>query len=125
MSYYVRVGDVPRKRHTWFRSEGGGRLHEELMGEEGFSGASSLLYHLRSPSAITAVEAFSVARAALSPNDPLAPWHIRASKLAPGGDPVLGRHVLLGNEDVTVCWVEASASSGLYRNAAGDELVYV
>jgi homogentisate 1,2-dioxygenase len=125
MSYYVRVGDVPRKRHTWYRSADGGRLHEELMGEEGFSGASSLLYHLRSPSAITAVEPLSVTRATLSENNPLSPWHIRASKLAPGGDPVLGRHVLLGNENLTICWVEGSVSSGLYRNAAGDELVYV
>lgn len=125
MTYYVRTGDVPRKRHTWYRSADGSRLHEELMGEEGFSGASSLLYHLRSPSAITAVEPLSVARAALTANNPLAPWHLRASKLAPGGDPVLGRHVLLGNATLTICWVEASASSDLYRNAAGDELVYV
>jgi homogentisate 1,2-dioxygenase len=125
VTYYVRVGDVPKKRHTWYRSADGGRLHEELMGEEGFSGASSLLYHLRSPSAITSVEAFSAPRAPLSPNEPLSPWHLRASKLAPGGDPVLGRHVLLGNETLTICWVEASESSGLYRNAAGDELVYV
>ena len=125
MSYYVRVGEVPRKRHTWFRNQDGSRLHEELMGEEGFSGASSLLYHLHSPSAITSVEPLPVARGELTPNNPLAPWHFRASKLSPGGDPVLGRHALLGNETLTICWVEASASSGLYRNAAGDELVYV
>jgi homogentisate 1,2-dioxygenase len=125
MTYYVRVGDVPRKRHTWYKAPDGSRLHEELMGEEGFSGASSLLYHLRSPSAITEVEPFSVQRASLSANDPLSPWHLRATKLAPGGDPVLGRHTLLGNETVTICWVDASSSSDLYRNAAGDELVYV
>jgi homogentisate 1,2-dioxygenase len=125
MTYYVRVGDVPRKRHILFRDGNGSRLHEQLMGEEGFSGASSLLYHLRSPSAITSVEPATVARAELTANQPLAPWHFRASKLNPGGDPVLGRHLLLGNETVSINWVEASASSGLYRNAAGDELVYV
>lgn len=125
MSYYVSAGEVPRKRHTWFRTGEGSRLHEELMGEEGFSGASSLLYHLRSPSAITSIEPLQVARSPLTANNPLSPWHLRASKLSPGGDPVLGRHVLLGNDTLTVCWVEASSSSGLYRNAAGDELVYL
>lgn len=125
MSFYVSVGDVPRKRHTWFRTGEGSRLHEELMGEEGFSGSSSLLYHLRSPSAITSIEPLHLVRSPLAANHPLSPWHLRASKLSPGGDPVLGRHVLLGNDTLTICWVEANSSSGLYRNAAGDELVYV
>ena len=125
MSYYVRVGEVPRKRHTWFKTGDGSRLHEELMGEEGFSGNSSLLYHLRSPSAITSIEPCQVTRAPVTANNPLAPWHFRASKLPPGGDLILGRHVLLSNDTVTICWVEAAQSSGLYRNAAGDELVYV
>jgi len=124
MPYYVRVGDVPAKRHSWF-DPGGGRLAEELMGEEGFRGASSLLYHRRSPSAITGVEAVEVKRAALSPNQPLLPWHLQCAKLESGGDLVTGRHVLLGNADVTVSWVEADRTSGLYRNAAGDELVYL
>ena len=61
MTYYMRVGDVPRKRHIWHEGADGGRLAEELMGEEGFNGASSLLYHLHSPSAITGVEPWPAA----------------------------------------------------------------
>ena len=56
MTYYMRVGDVPAKRHIWHRGPDGHRLAEELMGEQGFSGSSSLLYHRHSPSAITGVE---------------------------------------------------------------------
>jgi len=125
MTYYQRVGDVPRKRHTWHRGADGTRLAEELMGEEGFNGSSSLLYHLHSPSAITGVEPVKVARSPLSINDPLLPWHLQAPQLEPGGDLVTGRHVLLGNASVTLCWVNATVSSELYRNAAGDELVYL
>ncbi|MGH9055042.1 MAG: homogentisate 1,2-dioxygenase [Acidimicrobiales bacterium] len=125
MTYYVQAGDVPPKRHTWHEGGDGRRLAEELMGEEGFSGASSLLYHRHSPSALTAVEPAPGERSALSANHPLLPWHVQAPKLAPGGDLVTGRHVLLGNDDVTICWADADESSGLYRNAAGDELVYV
>ncbi len=40
------------------------------MGEEGFSGASSLLYHRHSPSAITGVEAVDPPREALRPTIP-------------------------------------------------------
>jgi homogentisate 1,2-dioxygenase len=125
MSHYMRVGDVPRKRHTWHRGADGRRLSEELMGEEGFSGASSLLYHLHSPSAITGVESFAMERAPLTPNDPLLPWHLRAPRLPAGGDLVTGRQVLLGNANVTIAWASADRSSALYRNGAGDEIVYL
>ncbi len=125
MPYYVRVGDVPAKRHTVHREAAGRRLAEELMGEEGFSGVSSLLYHRHSPSAITGVEPVSVDRVPLRPNDPLLPWHVRARQLPAGGDLVTGRRVLMGNASVTMSWVAADHSSELYRNAAGDELVYL
>ena len=45
MAYYRQVGAVPRRRHTAFRDSAGALRHEELMGEEGFSSDSSLLYH--------------------------------------------------------------------------------
>jgi homogentisate 1,2-dioxygenase len=125
LTYYRRVGEVPQKRHSLYRDAGGSRLAEELMGEEGFRGASSLLYHRGSPSAVTAVEPYPVPRSSLSANDPLLPWHLRAANMEAGGDLVTGRRVLMGNANVTICWSAATASSPLYRNAAGDELYYI
>ncbi len=52
MAYYRAVGCVPPKRHTQHRDETGFLYREELMGEEGFSSDSSLLYHRGVPSAI-------------------------------------------------------------------------
>jgi homogentisate 1,2-dioxygenase len=124
MTYYLRVGEVPRKRHTWHEDQLG-RFAEELMGEEGFGGASSLLYHRNSPSAITGVEPAPVERDGVTPNHPLLPWHLRLGQMGPAGDLVTGRRVILGNQDVTICWAAGEASSGLYRNAAGDELVFI
>jgi homogentisate 1,2-dioxygenase len=121
----MKVGDVPPKRHTFHRDEGGGLLAEELMGEEGFSGASSLLYHRHSPSAITGIEEVKVDRSPLSPNRPLQPWHFRARRLGDGGDLVNGRRPLMASATVSICWASGSRSSPLYRNAAGDELVYI
>jgi homogentisate 1,2-dioxygenase len=117
VTYYLHVGEVPKKRHT--------RAFEELIGEQGFVGESSLLYHLRSPSAITSAEPVEVQRSLLEPNQPLLPWHFRLRDLPAGGDMATGRHVLFGNSNVVVCWVAADESSEIYRNAAGDELIYV
>ncbi|MGH9282214.1 MAG: homogentisate 1,2-dioxygenase, partial [Acidimicrobiales bacterium] len=116
---------IPPKRHTQFRTAEGRLYYEELMGEEGFSGESSLLYHLRSPSALVGATPAEAGWPELVPNDPLLPRHLRTGDLPEGGDPVDGRHVLLGNDDVTVSWVAADRSSGLRRNALGDELSYV
>ena len=52
MSYYLRRGEVPHKRHTHFRQPDGSLYHEEVMGIHGFAGIQSLLYHLRPPTAI-------------------------------------------------------------------------
>ena len=56
MPYYRVVGEIPRKRHTRFRGPDGGLYAEELMGEEGFSSDSSLLYHVHLPTAIVKSE---------------------------------------------------------------------
>ncbi len=129
MPNYRSLGDVPRKRHLRDAGPDGGLLFEELMGEEGFSGDSSLLYHRRSPSAIVDAKAADLDRPALGlglvPNHPLLPHHLRTSTLPAGGDPVLGRQPLLANDDVTLSWVAADVGGPLYRNAVGDELVYV
>ena len=129
MPHYRTVGDVPRKRHTMHRGADGARRPEELMGQHGFSSSSSLLYHLNSPSALVAIEpVLDETRPpdAATPDVPLTPRHLRTGELAADiGDLVTGRHLLLANNDVSLSWVESTSSSGLYRDATGDELVYV
>lgn len=125
MTYYLRVGDVPAKRHQYHRGPDGRGLSEELMGEEGFSGASSLLYHLHSPSAITGVEAMTLTRSPLRANTPLLPWHLRAQDVPVGADLVTGRHLLAATSNVAICFVRASNDSELFRDAVGDEIVYI
>ena len=56
MPYYRAIGEFPRKRHVRFRRPDGGLYAEELMGEEGFSSDSSLLYHRYLPTAIVKSE---------------------------------------------------------------------
>ena len=128
MPFYRRVGDVPRKRHVRFERPGGGLYSEELMGVEGFSADSALLYHRQLPTAIVKAEAVEEVSGAtqVTANRPLLPRHFRTHALSSGGDAVTGRRLLLGNDDVRLLLVAPSSESGeLYRNATGDELVYV
>ena len=72
MAYYRRVGDVPPKRHTQHRRPDGGLYAEELMGEEGFSSDSALLYHRELPSAMVDARTWQLPDQTLTPNQPLA-----------------------------------------------------
>ena len=71
------------------------------------------------------VEPVEIARSSMHSNQPLLPWHLRASEIPPGGDLVTGRHTLLCCETVTICYASADANSELYRNTIGDELLFI
>ncbi|MFJ8603862.1 homogentisate 1,2-dioxygenase [Streptomyces shenzhenensis] len=134
MPHYRSVGDVPPKRHTQHRDTDGRLRFEELMGEEGFSSDSSLLYHREIPSAITDSRPWDLTGQDTIANHPLKPRHLRPHTLFGGDgdgdgrrgtDAVTGRRLLLGNGDVRISYVVAEADSPYYRNGLGDECVYV
>ena len=130
MAHYRQVGPVPDKRHTLFKDEQGSILYEELMGEEGFSSDSSLLYHRHIPSAMVAARPWQLPDQTLTPNEPLLPRHLKLHDLftedeVAGTDAVTGRRLVLGNPDVRISYAHVGATSPLYKNAIGDECVYV
>lgn len=126
MPHYLRVGDVPHKRHTQHRAADGGLFYEELVGANGFSADSALLYHRHLPAAITASRVWDAAEERPVANHPLRGRHLRTSALAvPTADAVTGRVALLTNADVTLSWFRATQPSPLYRNAGADECVFV
>lgn len=130
MAHYQSVGNVPPKRHTQHRDARGTLYREELMGEEGFSSDSSLLYHRGVPSAITDARVWELPNLTTAPNEPLLPRHLRLHELFGAHDwqqtdVVTGRRLVLGNADVRISYVVAGAPSPVYRNAVGDECVFI
>lgn len=131
MAHYQRIGNVPHKRHTQHRAPQGELYYEELMGQEGFFSDSSLLYHEGLPSAISGARVWNLADSlATTPNHPLLPRHLKLHSLFVDGawagvDPVTGRRLVLGNEDVRISYVVADTASPFYRNGIGDECVFV
>lgn len=123
---YHRLGEVPRKRHTQFRRPDGGLYHEHLMGTEGFSGLSSLLYHLRPPTSVVMTRLLK----RLDWHDDRDPLlhmrHFRLAAVAPSSGTTLSRTPILYNHDVALSVVRpADPDDYFYRNADGDELIFV
>ncbi|MDP3892850.1 homogentisate 1,2-dioxygenase [Nocardioides sp.] len=130
MAHYRAVGNIPPKRHTQHRRRGGELYYEELMGEEGFSSDSSLLYHRSLPSTISAAQVWGLPDQSTTPNHPLVPRHLRLHDLIDAKsvrrtDVVTGRRLVLGNGDVRISYVVAGRPSPWYRNAIGDECLFV
>ena len=86
MSYYFKLGQIPHKRHTQFRQRDGSLYHEELMGLRGFSGAKSLLYHLRPPTEVSNIAGSCPADLSFADQGPL-------------------RHRLLNTASLPMSWV--------------------
>jgi homogentisate 1,2-dioxygenase len=128
MPHYRSAGNVPPKRHTQHRRPDGRLYYEELVGEEGFSSDSSLVYHEQVPSAIVDARSWTLPEQATTGNEPLLARHFRLHELFSGTqsvDAVTGRRLVLGNGDVRISYVVADTTSPLYRNATGDECVFV
>jgi homogentisate 1,2-dioxygenase len=126
MPIYHRLGAVPRKRHLAFRGPTGVLHPEELVGNQGFTGPSSLLYHLRAPTAVKSVRPFRELRWEAEDRGALRGRHLRTSQLKTGTSTVLDRVPLLFNHEVALLLARPGPDDDFfYRNGQGDELVYV
>jgi homogentisate 1,2-dioxygenase len=124
--HYQRLGEVPHKRHTQFRTPNGGLYREELMGVHGFAGIQSLLYHLHQPTQITRVAKVADARVRYVDFGPLRHRHFLTQDVPAGGDMITSRHVLLGNEDVTMAVARPTEPMRqFFRNGQNYECLFV
>jgi homogentisate 1,2-dioxygenase len=126
MTYYYRLGRVPRKRHTQFRQPDGSLYHEELVGIRGFTGIKSLLYHLYPPTQVHKILLEQVVTLEFEELGPLQHRHLRTGKAAPGGDAIAARIPLMANADVYISVAQPTEPmSYWYRFAQGDEVIFI
>jgi homogentisate 1,2-dioxygenase len=126
MPIYHQLGRVPRKRHVAFRKDDGSLHYEELVGNQGFAGPSSLLYHLRLPTAVSSVRPIRGLGWVAEPERVVRNRHFRTSGLATGPSAVLDRVPLLFNADVAISMARPRKEDAFfYRNGQGDEVVFV
>ena len=127
MPIYRQVGLVPHKRHTVFRKPNGELYHEELFGTEGFSGISSLVYHLYPPTLVKEFgEPYSV-KPEIAVEENLRARSFMGLELAPENDYIKSRKVLFVNDDLHIGLASPKKGTGDYffKNADADELLFV
>ncbi len=126
MPIYRAVGNIPRKRHIAMRKPDGSLYAEQLVGNEGFTGPSSLLYHIHAPTTVRSVRRIADFSYDAEPNPVFRHRHFRTGQIARGGSPTLDRMPLLFNDDVAMLFVAPDKQDEhFYRNAQGDEVVFV
>jgi homogentisate 1,2-dioxygenase len=126
MPSYHRLGEVPAKRHSIFRSPSGALYPEELIGSRGFSGPSSLAYHLDRPTRVLSSRPFRDLAWARELDAGLRHRHFRTSAVSRHGSAVLDRVPLLFNADVALSIAHPDREDDFfYRNAQADEVVFV
>lgn len=126
MPRYVRLGQLPKQRHTQFRKPDGGLYAEQLFGTRGFSGPMSLMYHINLPTEVKAWEDRGACKPEFLADEALRHRHLKTSRMQPMGDAVTGRICLMGNRDV--CWHQALIAEPMnyyYKNAEADECLFI
>jgi homogentisate 1,2-dioxygenase len=126
--FYVSRGNVPHKRHTQHRAPDGSLYAEELFGVEGFTGRSSLLYHLVPPTETHKIEPVGESRLKGADGDVHRHRLVKTRAIDPHGDVITGRVPLFFNSDVVLGVVRPSKRMDarvFYRNSQGDELLFV
>ena len=126
MPHYQRLGNIPHKRHTQFRRPDGELYKEEVIGAEGFSGISSIAYHIHEPTLVERIDDAIPYDVQYVDEDFLRHRHIEGFRLDEGGDWISGRRYIMGNSDVRLALCRPTESMEVfYKNASCDELVFV
>ncbi|MEZ4584924.1 MAG: homogentisate 1,2-dioxygenase [Gemmatimonadales bacterium] len=126
MPVYHRLGDLPKKRHLAFRGPNGSLRAEQLMGNQGFTGPASLLYHIHPPTTVLSVDKVAEVGYRADPDTTLKHRHFKTAALPVGGSPTRDRVPLLFNADVAMLFARPDQNDEhFYRNAQADEVVYV
>src|SRR3990170_1386369 len=106
MNRYLRLGDVPKKRHIALKRDaarsfkGEGLCYEHVITTEGFDRAYSIRYHLRPPTRVKDVQVAGTLPLERTAELPLRVHHLRSNDLPRTGDLICGRVPLLFNADV-------------------------
>ncbi len=127
MLFYHQLGKVPHKRHTIFRKPDGELHYEQLFGTEGFSGVSSLLYHLHRPTQVKEIRDSYDDSPRISVEKNLKAYSLAGYDVSPEEDFLKSRKPVLVNNDLQIQLAapERSLRDYFYKNADADEMIFV
>ena len=126
MPIYQQLGNVPDKRHVVFRDSEGKLYNEELVGTQGFSSLSSLVYHIYPPTRVIKTEKpYSVAPKIAIENN-MRMLSFNGFDIPQEADYIESRKVLFVNSDLHIgLAAPTSTPDYFFKNADADELIFV
>jgi len=127
MSFYVKVGKVPPKRHiTFYKDDGKSLYREELFSTLGFSGIYSIKYHINMPTQVKKIGEIPQNNSIDWPDAPLQYYHFFTENKKTGGDILKARNEFLKNDNCVISTANVSEDSDFFfRNSYAHELIFV
>ncbi len=127
MPFYHKLGKIPHKRHTTFKKPDGGYYYEQLFGTEGFSGMSSLLYHVHRPTQVRDILKSKDVQPKAAVDKNITSRMLDGWKVKPIEDYLDARVPVLFNADVHISLAAPTKSMTdyFYKNADADEVIFV
>lgn len=127
MPIYHKLGDFPQKRHVVFKDKNGKHRYEQLFGTEGFSGYSSLLYHVHRPTQIKEIVKSVDVTPKIAIQKNIKPLLLKGFQVKPTADFLDSRKAVLTNSDCTIglSAPQKSMTDYFYKNADADEVIFI
>ncbi len=127
MPFYHKLGDIPNKRHTVFKSDDGKHRYEELFGTIGFVGMSSLVYHTQRPTQVKEVLKKENIQPEIAVENNIKSRLLKGFDLPKGTSYLKSRTPILINNDchISLAAPSESMTENFYKNTDADELIFV
>ena len=127
MPFYSKLGNIPHKRHTVFKKEDGSCHYEQLFGTEGFSGMSSLLYHVNRPTQVKASGKIIDLSPKIADDKNLKSRLLKGFEVPTTDDYLTSRIPVLVNNDcyISLAAPKTSLRNYFYKNADADEVLFI
>ena len=127
MPFYSKLGNIPHKRHTVFKKEDGTCHYEQLFGTEGFSGMSSLLYHVNRPTQVKASGKIIDLSPKIADDKNLKSRLLKGFEISTTDDYLTSRITVLVNNDcyISLAAPKTSLRNYFYKNADADEVLFI
>lgn len=127
MPFYSKLGNIPHKRHTVFMKEYGKYHYEQLFGTEGFSGMSSLLYHVNRPTQVKKSGKIVDLSPKIVDDKNLKSRLLKGFEIPTKDDYLKSRIPVLVNNDcyISLAAPKTSLRNYFYKNADADEVLFI
>lgn len=127
MPIYHKLGKIPPKRHTQFRTTEGGLYYEELFGTIGFEGMSCLTYHIHRPTMVKEILSQTNVSPKIGVEKSMTARLLKGFEVEAKADFLESRTALLVNSDIHIGLAapQKSLRTYFYKNVDADEMIFI